>query len=64
MPGLKLVELHREQSWKQAPKFNYDWSALGAVLSADFPFVLKGRWDGCQPKSNDRPWGIFVLPAG
>ena len=39
-------------------------SALAAVLSADFPFVLKGRWDDCQPQSSDRPWGIFVLAAG
>lgn len=39
-------------------------SAMAAVLSPDFPFVLKGRSDDCHPQSSDLDLGVFVLAAG
>ena len=38
---------------------------MAAVLSPDFPFVLKGRSDDCHPQSSDLDLGVclFLLQA-
>lgn len=35
--------------------------AIAAIVSPDFPFVLKGRSDDCQPQSNDLDLGVYLF---